>query len=71
MALTNDLISTESGLLRRLAALVTEYREARQRGRVYRQTKRELGALTERELSDLGIARSMISRIAYEAAYGK
>ena len=28
-------------------------------------------ALTERELSDLGIHRSSIARIAHEAAYGK
>lgn len=71
MALANDLHSTESGLLRRIAALVTSFREARQRGRVFRQTMRELNALTERELADLGIARSMITRIAHEAAYGK
>ncbi|EGJ20554.1 hypothetical protein RSWS8N_00710 [Cereibacter sphaeroides WS8N] len=38
--------------------------------RIYRQTVRELNSLTTRELSDLGIHRSMITRIAMEAAYG-
>ena len=71
MALANELHSVESGILRRLSAMVANFREARQRGRVFRQTLRELNALTERELADLGIARSMITRIAHEAAYGK
>lgn len=36
--------------------------------RVYNQTYRELSQLSTRELDDLGISRSMISRLAYEAA---
>jgi len=71
MALVNEVNSIESGLFRRLSNAVTNYREMRQRNRVFRQTRRELNALTERELADLGIARSMITRIAREAAYGK
>lgn len=71
MALVNEVNSIESGLLRRLSNAVANYREMRQRNRVFRQTRRELNALTERELADLGIARSMITRIAREAAYGK
>jgi len=38
---------------------------------VYRKTYEELSALSTRELQDLGIARSMITRLAYESAYGK
>ncbi len=38
------------------------------RRRVYSQTHRELSQLSTRELDDLGISRSMISRLAYEAA---
>ncbi len=38
------------------------------RRKVYRATVRELSALTTRELSDLGIPRSMITRVALEAA---
>jgi len=71
MALVNEVHSVESGIFRRLSNAVANYREMRQRNRVFRQTRRELNALTERELADLGIARSMITRIAREAAYGK
>lgn len=39
--------------------------------RIYNKTHADLNALSTRELEDLGISRSMISRLAYEAAYGK
>jgi uncharacterized protein YjiS (DUF1127 family) len=47
-----------------LAALTRMLR----RRKIYRQTVRELSALSTRELADLGIPRSMITRIALEAA---
>lgn len=37
--------------------------------RLYRQTVNELNELTMRELADLGLNRSMIKRVAYQAAY--
>lgn len=46
-------------------------RAAWQRSRVYMNTYNELSALSTRELNDLGIQRSNISRVAYEAAYGR
>lgn len=42
-----------------------------QRRRVYRQTLTELDALSDRDLADLGLHRSMISAVAKDAAYGK
>ena len=39
--------------------------------RVYSRTVYELSGLTDRELADLGMHRSMIADIAREAAYGK
>jgi uncharacterized protein YjiS (DUF1127 family) len=39
--------------------------------RMFGQTFRELNALTDRELADLGIHRADIRRIAAQAAYGK
>ncbi|WP_278921051.1 MULTISPECIES: DUF1127 domain-containing protein [Pseudophaeobacter] len=39
------------------------------RHRLYRQTYNELSSLSGRELADLGLHRSMIRRIAYQAAY--
>jgi len=46
-------------------------KDALQRRAIYNSTMRELNALTTRELSDLGLSRSMITRVALEAAYGK
>lgn len=53
-----------SGLFARIAGALA-------RRRVYARTHAELSALSTRELDDLGITRSMITRLAYEAAYGK
>ncbi len=39
--------------------------------KTYRTTLAELQRLTNRDLADLGISRSMIKGIAFEAAYGK
>ena len=41
------------------------------RRRVYRTTLAELSALSNRDLADLGINRSELRRVAYEAAYGQ
>ncbi|MDP5307664.1 DUF1127 domain-containing protein [Paracoccus spongiarum] len=59
-----------AGLRARLLAAVQRHQENRARNAVYRQTVRELNALTTRDLDDLGINRSMITRIAHEAAWG-
>lgn len=53
------------------AALLEGLRTALRRRRVYRQTLRELRALSRRELEDRGIGPGMITRVAAEAAYGK
>ena len=49
--------------------MIASLRERNARRRLYRETLRELGQLSNRELSDLGLHRSMIRRIAYQAAY--
>ena len=54
-----------------LAGLRARVLDAVAKRRVYRTTLTELSSLTNRELSDLGISRSMIKGIAIEAAYGK
>ena len=75
MAYAND-IRSRSGIARTgFAEFVTGFArmvvEGSEQRRVYRQTVRELGALSERELADLGIHRAMITKIAHEAAYSK
>lgn len=59
-----------SGLRARLLTAIQRIQETRARRAVYRQTVRELNALTTRDLDDLGISRSMITRLAHEAAWG-
>lgn len=58
-----------ASFIQRLAGLRGDLRDRMQRARVYRTTFSELSGLSDRELSDLGIARSNIRGIAYEAAY--
>lgn len=52
----------------RWANFRSDLAEAHTKNRVYRVTKAELLNLSDRELSDLGIHRSMVKRIAMEAA---
>ncbi|MDZ4136884.1 MAG: DUF1127 domain-containing protein [Paracoccaceae bacterium] len=55
----------------RFGMAVKSVKLAMQRRRVFNQTVRELNALSSRDLADLGLHRSMITRVALEAAYGK
>lgn len=42
-----------------------------QRRRIFNQTVAELNALSDRDLADLGLHRSLIRSVAKDAAYGK
>lgn len=59
------------GLRDRIAARLHAGRTGYANWRTYRRTIEELSALDNRDLADLGLSRSMIRGIAYEAAYGK
>lgn len=71
MAYLNITSATGFGLMDRIAQAVKSAKIALHRRRVYSQTVAELRGLSNRDLADLGISRSMITRIALEAAYGK
>jgi uncharacterized protein YjiS (DUF1127 family) len=71
MAYVNTTRYARKGLLDRLAQVKDSALAAIQTRRVYARTVAELNALTDRELSDLGISRLGIAEIAREAAYGK
>ncbi|WP_198431750.1 MULTISPECIES: DUF1127 domain-containing protein [Paracoccaceae] len=71
MAYVNSSRAASYGIADRAAAIVKSIRVGLERRRVFKQTVRELQALSNRELADLGIHRSMITRVANEAAYGK
>jgi uncharacterized protein YjiS (DUF1127 family) len=51
------------------AGIVETIRARRARRKVFNQTFRELSSLSNRELADLGLGRSEIRRVAYQAAY--
>jgi len=55
----------------RLTALIADLRARHARYRLYRTTLDELQSLSMRDLADLGLHRSMLKSIAYEAAYGE
>lgn len=55
----------------RLTRLVDQLAALQARRSVYRRTRNELNALSDRDLADLGIHRTEIRRLAYEAAYTK
>lgn len=71
MAYLNASSTAGFGLMDRIANTVKSVKESLHRRRVYNQTVSELRSLSTRELADLGISRSMITRIALEAAFGK
>ena len=71
MAYVNTTRVARKGLLDRLVLVKDATLAAIQTRRVYGRTVAELNALTDRELSDLGISRLGIPDIAREAAYGK
>ncbi|MBV7396840.1 DUF1127 domain-containing protein [Mameliella sediminis] len=57
-----------SGFGARFAGFVEMLQARHARRKVYKQTYAELAALSNRDLADLGLARSEISRIAWQAA---
>lgn len=67
--------ATRSTLIERLLAatsnLFAAAAERQTKRRIYSTTLRELGALSNRDLADLGLARGEVRRIAWEAANTK
>jgi len=71
MAYVNSTRVSSHGVADRFNAVVKSVTLALHRRRTYVQTLRELTALSDRDLTDLGIGRAMITSVAREAAYGK
>ena len=70
MAHASDTSNHGGALTARIGEMLAAARQAYTRHRVFIRTRRELQALTTDELNDLGLSRSMITRLAAEAAYG-
>lgn len=60
-----------AGIFARLADGFQVIREKLERRRVFVETRAELQALSNAELSDIGLTRTGITRAALEVAYGK
>jgi uncharacterized protein YjiS (DUF1127 family) len=71
MAYVNTTRVAHLSLADRISAVVAAVKVALQRRRVYLNTLRELDALSDRDLADMSLHRSMLVGIAREAAYGK
>lgn len=67
MAFATDIHNSARTLVR--PGFFADLQERIARYRLYRQTVNELGALSNRELADLGLCRSQIRALAYEVAY--
>lgn len=68
MAVTNDIRFADAGLFAAIRKQVAAMKTAYAQNLVFRQTVAEMSKLTDRDLTDLGIARSEIRNIALEAA---
>jgi uncharacterized protein YjiS (DUF1127 family) len=71
MTIVTDFNVTTPSFGAALTARWTALREQMAKRALYRKTLSELQSLTGRELADLGIHRSAIRGIAYEAAFGE
>lgn len=70
MAYVNNTRTGSAGLADGFSGLVRSVKLAIERRAVYARTVRELNALSDRDLADLGISRAAIGSVAAEAAYG-
>lgn len=71
MAYVHSNSADAASLRDRTVALVTSFRAALARRSLYLQTLRELRGLSNRELSDLGLDRHALTKVANMVAYGK
>ncbi len=69
MAAVNHISAHKGSLVETGLAFLDTLKVKFARYRLYRETLNELSALSNRELADLGLSRSMIRRLAYQAAY--
>lgn len=68
MAVTSDYTAANSATFTGFSSLIEALKTRYTRHRMYRRTVNELSTLSARELADLGLHRSMIKRVAVQAA---
>jgi len=70
MAYVNATRSSQISLIQRVLSSTANITAVLRQRQVYLSTLRELNALSDRDLSDLGLHRAMLGDVAFEAAYG-
>lgn len=70
MAYATDTRAAGASLVQKISEFRAAIADRFAKYALYRSTLDELARLDDRDLSDLGISRSMIRGIAEEAAYG-
>ncbi len=68
MAMAHTQTAVKNAPLFSFAAMIEDAKSRFARRRIYRQTVNELSALSNRDLADLGLHRSMIRRLAKQAS---
>lgn len=69
MAFASTYTTAQQGAADRLAAFGATLLERFHKARTYRKTLNELNGLPDATLADMGLHRSMIRRVAYQAVY--
>ena len=68
MAYASNTQNASHGIAARVEALIVDVRARLARRKVFNETFREMAMLSDRDLADLGLHRSEIRRIAWQAA---
>jgi uncharacterized protein YjiS (DUF1127 family) len=71
MAATSYMTSGSGSALSGPLAIFEAIKSRIVKYRLYHRTLAELQSLSTRELTDLGLNRSMLNRVAYQAVYDK
>ena len=69
MSTLDTFTRSTAGRQSRVARLVGDLTQRVERYKTYRRTLDDLETLSDRELVDLGLSRTMLRAVAYKAAY--
>lgn len=69
MALASEYSPAKHGFAERIVTFVTGFVSHIQKARAFNKSYRELSALPDAQLKDMGLHRSMIRRMAFQAVY--
>lgn len=62
-------VNNNSGFIRKINEIYISFKKKQEKRRVFNKTVKELSQLSDRELADLGLRRTMIKQVAMEPYY--